>query len=324
MQSDTNGEKTPKKATQGLKIVYICIIIAAAIIACFAVKNALPAGDSVNVTIDLYYADRTTGMLKSEQGAFEAEDEEELLRRAFDKLKTQPKNELLASAVPSDVELKSIKFMGSTVVLDVSPEYGELLASDEIICRAAIVWTLTGFDFVDSVEIKISGAPLAKSDGTPMGTMGREDIVIDPIIPNEPVNTVEVVLYFSNAEATGLIEEIRSIEVNPNMPLEKYVMEQLILGPAIEDAYPTIPSGTKIKNITTLDGVCYVDLNSDFVSKHSGGSAGELLTVFSIVNSLCELDNINKVQFLIEGEKQEEFKGHIIFSDPFSPMEVKL
>ena len=46
-----------------------------------------------------------------------------------------------------------------------------------------------------------------------------------------------------------------------------------------------------------------------------------MLTVYSIVNSLCELDEVEKVQFLIEGEKQIEYKGHIEFDKPFRPME---
>lgn len=58
-------------------------------------------------------------------------------------------------------------------------------------------------------------------------------------------------------------------------------------------------------------------MSGDFVVKHTGGSVGEWFTIYSIVNSLTELDNIKKVQFLIEGEKQQDFKGHMDFSKPF-------
>jgi germination protein M len=98
-------------------------------------------------------------------------------------------------------------------------------------------------------------------------------------------------------------------------------LEQLIAGPKEEDHYATIPPETKIMDVTTTsDGVCYVNLSQEFVTKHSGGSTGELLTIYSIVNSLSEMENVEKVQFLIEGEKVEAFKGHVDFSTPFVPV----
>lgn len=36
--------------------------------------------------------------------------------------------------------------------------------------------------------------------------------------------------------------------------------------------------------------------------KHTGGEREELLTIYSIVNSLCKLDQIDRVQFLVEGK----------------------
>ena len=41
-----------------------------------------------------------------------------------------------------------------------------------------------------------------------------------------------------------------------------------------------------------------------------------MLTIYSVVNSLTELPHIDKVQFLIEGQKVEVFK-HMIFNEPF-------
>ena len=40
------------------------------------------------------------------------------------------------------------------------------------------------------------------------------------------------------------------------------------------------------------------------------------MTVYAIVNSLTELDDIKKVQFLIDGQKVENY-GSVIFSEPF-------
>jgi germination protein M len=78
----------------------------------------------------------------------------------------------------------------------------------------------------------------------------------------------------------------------------------------------TIPSEVKLINIETKEGICFVNFSEDLITKHWGGTAGEIFTIYSIVNSLTELDYIDKVQFLIEGKKQETFT-HMIFNEPF-------
>lgn len=169
------------------------------------------------------------------------------------------------------------------------------------------------------MRITVAGEDIKKANGQVIGIMGADDVVIDTVISPEPKNYRTVKLYFSNKDATQFNVEEREIEVNPNEPIEKYIIEELIKGPKESGSYPTVPPETKLRSIKTetTDGICYVDLSGDFVVKHTGGSAGEWFTIYSIVNSLTELDNIKKVQFLIEGEKQQDFKGHMDFSKPF-------
>ena len=50
------------------------------------------------------------------------------------------------------------------------------------------------------------------------------------------------------------------------------------------------------------DGVATVNLTKDFVDKHPGGKDAERLTLYSIVNSLTEVKDIQKVKFLINGK----------------------
>ena len=126
-------------------------------------------------------------------------------------------------------------------------------------------------------------------------------------------------LYFANSNHTDLQTEERVIEVNANQTSEKTVLEQLIAGPEGTDVQSTVPFETKIRDVTTTkDGICYVNLSSDFVTKHIGGEMAEKLTIYSIVNSLCELDHVDKVQFLIEGKKVDRFKEYLEIKTPFT------
>ena len=47
----------------------------------------------------------------------------------------------------------------------------------------------------------------------------------------------------------------------------------------------------------------------------------ELLTIYSIVNSLCELDQIDRVQFLVEGKKLDTYKDNLQFKTPFTAVD---
>lgn len=303
----------------------VCILAISAVL--YKLGNEKNSSEDENVTslsLDFYYVDTVSSTMKSEKKEIKGKDNAEIISSALTELKKGPVSEELVSPIPENVNFNSATLDGEEATVDISSEYLNMKSGEELLCRGSIVWTLTGLDFIKYVKITVNGDELKQTNGQPMGKMSRDDIVIDAVVSPETTNYETVKLYFSNDESTGLESEERKIEVNPNQPLEKYIVEQLIAGPKDKDLVATIPPETKIRDIKTIDGICYLDLSSEFVTKHNGGSTGETLTIYSIVNSLAELDKINKVQFLIEGEKQAEFKGHIDFSKPFEPMDVNV
>ncbi len=304
------------------RIIYTLLVVAI-VIAIFAIKEAdVPDANNIQTAShEIYYLEKESGKLSFEMKNISGETEQEILNNILTEMRIPPKNEALSLAIPESLDVSEISLEEETVKINIENGYKSLKTGEEMICRAAFVWTFTGLDFVENVEIFVNGETLAKANGEPFGPMGRGDLIVDADIDAEPTNAARILrLYFSNEYATELTVEERRVEVNPNQPLEKYVLEQLIVGPMEEGNIPTVPTETKIRDVKTADGICYVDLSQDFVAKHSGGSTGEMLTVYSIVNSLCELDDVEKVQFLIEGEKQIEFKGHIAFDKPFKPI----
>ena len=77
----------------------------------------------------------------------------------------------------------------------------------------------------------------------------------------------------------------------------------------------TIPSGTKVNKISVKDNTCYLDLSSDFLDKRDNIS--DEVTIYSVVNTLVKLSNINKVQFSIDGEQVLLYNDSINFGEPF-------
>ncbi len=301
-------------------VAAVVVFICAALALSFFPKEQIVSKEPMSLTQEVYYVERENSKMQEELREIGGKSLEEMLENAVLQMRMPSKNEALAVAIPEQIEMIGIALEEGIAKVNLSANYSELKKGDEMFCRAALVWTLTGFYFVDGVELLVDGVPLKKANGDPFGAFNRNDLIVNVQIEAEPTNVSRIFkLYFSNSDATALVVEERQVEVNNNQRIEKYIMEQLIAGPKEEGNWATVPPETKIRDIVTQDKICYVDLSQEFVSKHSGGSAGEILTIYSIVNSLCELKDIEKVQFLIEGEKQEEFKGHIEFGKPFEP-----
>ena len=276
--------------------------------------------EPVTLTQAVYFVNKETSSLASEERELGGKTLLEVLENAVFQMQMTPKSEALTIAVPEGLEILDITLEEGIASVNVSSEYNDLKIGEEMFFRAAIVWTLTDFYFVDKVEIFVEGVSLKKISGEPVGPIGRDELIIDAQIDPQPTNASRVLkLYFADSNANNLVVEERRIEINPNQPIERYIMEQLILGPKEAGNISTVPAETKIRDIQTQDGICYVDLSQEFVLRHGGGSTGELFTIYSIVNSLCELPEVERVQFLVEGEKQDEYKGHIEFSKPFEP-----
>lgn len=129
---------------------------------------------------------------------------------------------------------------------------------------------------------------------------------------------LKITLYFSGSEGDMLIPEEREVE-KKGEPEETIVVRELIKGPSQQGLFKTIPEGTSLLSLTVSDGIANVNFSKEIQTKHWGGSAGESMTVYSVVNSLDLVEGINKVQFLVEGNKVESLLGHIDTSKPLSP-----
>ena len=93
-------------------------------------------------------------------------------------------------------------------------------------------------------------------------------------------------------------------------------MEQLIQGPnAAQGMQASIDPATKVISVTVKDGTCYVNLDDSFLNQV--GNCMAETTVYSVVNSLTELTNVNKVQISVNGETDILYREKISLSQPF-------
>jgi spore germination protein GerM len=126
-------------------------------------------------------------------------------------------------------------------------------------------------------------------------------------------------LYFSDKENAFLIAEKRGL-FHPDNPAEfgKIIINALIDGPK-EGLMRTIPAGTILRALyVTQDGTAYVDISDAIKDNHPGGIKSELLTIYSIVNTIIlNIPGIDAVKILIEGRESMTLAGHIDLRFPF-------
>lgn len=127
-------------------------------------------------------------------------------------------------------------------------------------------------------------------------------------------NKVDIVLYFADQNGDYLKAEKRQIEMVPG--LARATVEELIKGPKEKGLTRTIPQGTAVRDINIEKGLCRIDLSKQFKDNHWGGSSGEILTVYSLVDTLTQYDTIEKVEILVEGQKIETLAGHMDLTSP--------
>lgn len=256
--------------------------------------------DRVKIIYYVNNAETGVGMYEYEM---RAEAEEEELDELIKQLETLPAKLEYKPPLEMGFHLLSYRLEDAILYLDVSEEYHNLSPTTEVLARAALVRTLSQAPGVSYVMITVEGNQLYDNLGNVVGLMAADQFIDNAGNEINAYERVSLRLYFANEEGTGLVATTRTIAYNTNIPMERLVMDELLAGPGTEVAdvvYPTINPSTKVVSVSVRDGICYVDLDENFLTQIYNVSSD--VTIYSIVNSLAELSGVNKVQISINGE----------------------
>jgi spore germination protein GerM len=130
----------------------------------------------------------------------------------------------------------------------------------------------------------------------------------------------QVTLYFGDREARGVVAEEREVEAGGSLDARiAAVIRALIEGPQGGDGVRTLPADTQLRRVFLDDEeeTVYLDFDPALVTHHPGGTAGESITLDSIVRTLAaNFPELARVQLLVEGEPVETLAGHVDTSQP--------
>lgn len=255
----------------------------------------------------IYYLNMDMSKIVAEEYDSMGAEDEELVEELLTKLQSAPESSKLRQTIPANVKVNSFKKNGAYLYVDFSEEYKSLKPEEEILIRAAIVKTLVQTSPSSLVAFTINSDPLLAHDGTLVGSMHEDSFVENPGKQiNSSVETT-LTLYFASKEGTMLVKEKRTVHYSTNISMEKLIMEQLIEGPKKSGMMSTVPSGTKLISVSVVDGVCYVNLSDSF-KNNQNPEVNEEIVLYSIVNSLTELQGVSQVQISINGSTDGELR----------------
>lgn len=277
------------------------ILMLLGLVAC---KAEEPAGENV---YQIYVVSNSETKVESHAHEMVATTPEAMLEELIQCLTVQPGKAEYKAPFDMGFEILSMDLTDGKLIINLDAAYMKLPATTEVLVRAAIVRTLTQLPEVQYVGITVEGQELFDRAGEVVGLMTAEMFINND---GNEINTYEptrIKLYFANETGDKLIGAYREKYYSTNIPIERFVVEELIAGPSgkVAGLYPSINPEVKVISVMTKDGVCYVNLDSSFLTVVNNVSTET--SIYSIVNSLVELSTVNKVQILINGEVPTSF-----------------
>ena len=136
-----------------------------------------------------------------------------------------------------------------------------------------------------------------------------------------PERRISVKLFFEDTEQAGLVMEEREVPFSSDLTRQiRTVLEQLIEGSRAGKLSPLAPETKVIEVFVTAWGTAYVDLSKEASLGQVGGSKGELLAVYAVVNSVTtNFPAVGRVQILVDDRPVTTLSGHVDLSRPLPP-----
>jgi spore germination protein GerM len=236
----------------------------------------------------------------------------------------------------SGVKIKGFSIANDTATIDVS---GEFLKGEEVSFRKAqLVFTLTEFDDIHKVRISVDGKPLEDVLERPqfINVVEKDSGKPVPMVPVDESGAYSsyITVYYADKMKDYIVpvtvksqkivsqggENHRSAAPAPE-DRARAALELLIEGPrGLTNLTGIFPKDIKIKDFYIKDGIAYVDVSKNLITRFVDKVDQEKIAVESVVQTLTNIEDIEKVQFLIDGNVMGTITGHTNISAPISRM----
>lgn len=141
-----------------------------------------------------------------------------------------------------------------------------------------------------------------------------------PLAPSQR----RVTIYLAHQVPGGLPGEFALAPVErvlaPTDSLDLACLQALAEGPTKEEEasgfVATLPPGTRVLSVTREGGVVTANFSHELRDNFQGGGEWEEVVLYSIVNTLTEMEGVESVRVLIDNAPVESIGGHLAADEP--------
>ena len=224
---------------------------------------------------------------------------EELTMHLLEQLLTPPAGTTLRSALPSGTRFLSATVENGLCTVDVSAEFDSrrfYAMSAQCLTLLSLVNTLTALEEIDRVEITVEGDLLIR-----YGALS----ITEPLVQDErcigPVRTglgeIESVLYLVHGSESQLVAIPARIQPSASTTVPELVIRSILADPGTNGIRSCISAGTRLLSAKVDNGICTVDLSSEYLNQPEDLTASNRV----LVASLCAIDGVKGVKILVNG-----------------------
>ncbi len=289
-----------------LIISCICVALVIVLIIIAAVRVANRASGKAVRECELFFLNSSRTELECEVRRIRYKDKAELCVNTINALIKGPEKNSLKPILSGKTKFLQIDMADDeNIITNFSAEFLTGDSKRDVLSVYAVVKTLCSIGGINSVKILVEGNDIYTEQGDIIGYLTSEDINLASDVNRAELH--EVTLYFTKKDTNVLYPEKREVKITDQLPLAQHVVGELINGPNDESLMPCLAKDSNMIGVSISGDKCYVDFTENFVGKNNGSPDHNRLVIYSIVNSLCELDTIAEVQLLFEGKKIEAF-----------------
>lgn len=284
----------------------LCVLLTGCLL-CGCEDNSVGGGNTYRV----YYLDTNKEKLVSELYVIqsEAKDTVSVATELIHTLEKNGEQDRLINPIEPDIEFEELQIKENQMSVYFTGAYNNKTGIEEVLSRAAIVKTLCQLDGIDKVDFFVEDQPLMVR-GENVGQMDDSTFVENLGNRGEPQKRL-VRLYFADKTGQKLVPVDTEVTYPAAEKMATLLVDSLIAGPEsvsdtdVKGLLRTVPSATVLNTVTIRDNICYLDFSREFAELLPNVTSD--VTVYSIVDTLCELPSISRVQFTINSGVKERY-----------------
>lgn len=214
-----------------------------------------------------------------------------------------PLSDTMQSPFPRDTTIVEWKMIHSSLHLNFSKQLAQLSGVDLSLACACVAKTCMELTDAQTVRIRADGALL---NGSTYIVMHKSNL----LLADDSLDQLrtELTLYYTDSQRRYLLVHTQAVNLADQEDIASYLVGQLLNPPEAKGLVSPLPEGTRLLSCRISDGLCTLDLSQEFEQNAFSQSFAQRTTLLSLVNTLTQLEDVQRVEFYLEGSLMARYQ----------------